>query len=840
MEEMALLPVFMLLLFSSSCHCQSSHDDQLTQAKPLSPGDMLVSKNGSFALDFYSPDNNNTLYMVIRYNNMAEHSPVWIANRVSPITMTPGGGSAKLAITNNQQLALSDSNGQTLWTSSTTTVSTTTGGGAVAVLLDSGNFVLRSANGTVIWQSFDHPTATILPSMKVVLSHNGQVATRLVPWKSINDPSPADFNGSIDPNSNLQFFVWRGAQPYFRITFFSETSVFNGGGGANSTSVVVDTGDDVYFRYTVPDGSPYTRVLFGPQSGTMSLQTWNNSTSQWTIAGFQRPISSSSCDLYASCGPFGYCDTTEATPVCRCPDGFDRIDGNNVSRGCRTNEELICGMDGCRRNEELICGMEDPFVNLTGMRVPDKFLHIGNRSFDECAAECSTNCSCTAYAYVNMSSAAGTLAYASGCLLWTGDLLDMGKVESSGQNLYLRLAGSQVSVAARYKRTSLKILLPVVACLLLLASVALFWTCKYKGKQQKKKTEKREMQEYLRSMNEAGDNLEFSFISFEEIVAATDNFSDSRLLGKGGFGKVYKGVLQGAKEVAIKRLSKGSGQGTEEFRNEVVLIANLQHKNLVKLLGCCIHPDDKLLVYEYLPNKSLDYFLFVSTRKHVLQWPERFKIIQGIARGIQYLHQDSRLTIIHRDLKASNILLDREMSPKISDFGMAKIFNGSQPEANTNRVVGTYGYMSPEYVMGGAFSVKSDIYSFGVLLLEIVSGLRISSPHLIEEFSNLIIYAWNLWKDGKIEDFVDSSLRETCPLDEVARCIHIGLLCVQDNPNRRPLMSTVVFMLENKTTPLSTPMQPVYFACSDPQPEKADDNKELSINDMSLTAVEGR
>ncbi|CAN6362518.1 unnamed protein product, partial [Urochloa humidicola] len=187
--------------------------------------------------------------------------------------------------------------------------------------------------------------------------------------------------------------------------------------------------------------------------------------------------------------------------------------------------------------------------------------------------------------------------------------------------------------------------------------------------------------EYLRSTNEAGDIwLEFPFISFEDIVAATDNFSDSNMLGKGGFGKVYKGILHSTKEIAVKRLCKGSGQGIQEFRNEVVLIANLQHKNLVKLLGCCIHEDEKMLVYEYLPNKSLDYFLFDSARKHTLQWPERYKIIQGIARGILYLHQDSRLTIVHRDLKASNILLDKEMNPKISDFGLARIFSGNQLE----------------------------------------------------------------------------------------------------------------------------------------------------------------
>jgi len=417
--DMVYIAAFIILTFLSSL-CRS--DNQLTQTKPLLPKDTLISEGGDFALGFFSPTNSSKkLYIGIWYHHIAERTVVWVANRDNPIK-TP---SAKLAITGNSELVLSDSQGHTLWTATGKTGGG--GAGASAVLLSSGNFVLRSPNGTELWQSFDHPTDNVLPTMRVLLSYKAQPATHLFAWKGPNDPSTGDFSLGMDPTSNLQLFIWNGALPYFRFPVVNGNPVSGGMQQINGVDVIlyqttINTADKSYYMYTVSPGSPYIRISLD-YTGKGRLLAWNSTTSSWAVI-VEVP---NSCGLYAYCGPFGYCDRTEAIPTCRCLDGFELLDSLNFSRGCQ-------------RREALKCGKEDYFMAMPNMKLPDKFLHIRDRSFEQCAAECTRNCSCMAYAYANLTNG-DTMGDTSRCLVWAGDLIDMEK-QIFEEVLYIRLGKS--------------------------------------------------------------------------------------------------------------------------------------------------------------------------------------------------------------------------------------------------------------------------------------------------------------------------------------------------------------------------------------------------------------
>ncbi|XP_073117574.1 cysteine-rich receptor-like protein kinase 10 isoform X2 [Elaeis guineensis] len=306
-------------------------------------------------------------------------------------------------------------------------------------------------------------------------------------------------------------------------------------------------------------------------------------------------------------------------------------------------------------------------------------------------------------------------------------------------------------------------------------------------------------------------HAESLLIDLSVLRSATANFSEENKLGAGGFGAVYRGTLPNGQEFAAKRLSTTSRQGLAELKNELVLVAKLRHKNLVRLLGVCLEEQEKLIVYEYVPNRSLDTILFDRIRHEQLHWERRHKIIHGIARGLLYLHEDSQLKVIHRDLKAGNILLDADMNPKISDFGLARLFSADRSHSITTRVVGTFGYMAPEYVMHGQFSIKSDVYSFGVLILEIITGRKNSGFSNSESGKYLLAYIWEQWSKGTVLEILDPCLCNNCPTTEVLRCMQIGLLCVQENPSDRPDMSTVVMMLNNDAVSLLAPSSPAFY-----------------------------
>ncbi|CAM0870573.1 unnamed protein product [Alopecurus aequalis] len=306
------------------------------------------------------------------------------------------------------------------------------------------------------------------------------------------------------------------------------------------------------------------------------------------------------------------------------------------------------------------------------------------------------------------------------------------------------------------------------------------------------------------SEDEDTETVDSMLMDISTLRTATGNFAESNKLGEGGFGAVYKGTLRDGEEIAVKRLSRSSTQGVDELRNELALVAKLKHKNLVRLVGVCLEQQERLLVYEFVPNRSLDQILFDTKKGEQLDWGKRMTIIRGVARGLQYLHEDSQLKVVHRDLKASNVLLDADMNPKISDFGLARLFERGQTQGITRRVIGTYGYMAPEYVMGGNYSVKSDVFSFGVMVLEILTGRKNSDTM---ESEDLLTTIWEHWTAGMVLERMDPCLNKGFSESEVMRCIQVGLMCVQENPVDRPVMSEVGMMLGSHTVSLGAPIK---------------------------------
>ncbi|KAL2341983.1 hypothetical protein Fmac_009923 [Flemingia macrophylla] len=551
--------------------------------------------------------------------------------------------------------------------------------------------------------------------------------------------------------------------------------------------------------------------------GLLTRYIWNNKTLKWTEMYEARK---DFCDGYGACGVNGVCNIKNMPVYCDCLKGFipkseEEWDSFNWS-------------GGCIRRTPLNCTQGDRFQKLSWVKLPMLLQYWTNSSMslEECEAQCLNNCSCTAYANSALNEGPH------GCLLWFGDLTDIRLLineEGTQLDLYVRLAASEIESTSNASKGR-KIALIISASLALLLLCIIFYLPK---KYMKRRT--------TGDLGQRKHNEDQSSPLFEidTILAATNKFSIENKIGEGGFGPVYRGKLAHGQEIAVKRLSKTSKQGISEFMNEVGLVAKLQHRNLVSVLGGCTQGEERMLVYEFMPNGSLDHFIFDPLQGKSLNWRKRYDIIVGIARGLLYLHQDSKLTIIHRDLKTSNILLDGELNPKISDFGVAHIVEGDHSELTTNKIVGTLRYMSPEYVVNGLLSLKSDVFSFGVIVLEILSGTRNKNFRHLEHDLNLLGQVWTLWKEERAMEFVDVNLDLTTIPSELLTCLHVGLLCVQKLPEDRPTMSSVVFMLSNESTSLPQPKKPGFFE-EELQYHGYSDKESFSNNAMTITLSEAR
>ncbi|KAI7731049.1 hypothetical protein M8C21_023552 [Ambrosia artemisiifolia] len=318
-------------------------------------------------------------------------------------------------------------------------------------------------------------------------------------------------------------------------------------------------------------------------------------------------------------------------------------------------------------------------------------------------------------------------------------------------------------------------------------------------------------------------SLNFKYTTVEK---ATGNWDDSNKLGQGGFGTVYKGVLPDGREIAVKRLYFNNKFRAVDFYNEVNMISSVEHRNLVRLLGCSCSGPESILVYEYLPNMSLDRFIFDPTRGKALNWEKRFEIIIGTAEGLVYLHENTRCRIIHRDIKASNILLDLRLRAKIADFGLARSFQDDKSHIST-AIAGTLGYMAPEYLAHGQLTEKADVYSFGVLILEVVTGMENNKSKTTEYTDSLVAIAWNHFQQNKVEEIFDPNLMMHIYPNinyqkEAIKVVQVGLLCTQEAPALRPSMSSVLKMLAKDDEPLPLPANPPFI-----------DEKTMELNDIT-------
>ncbi|CAN6251235.1 unnamed protein product [Urochloa humidicola] len=789
--------LLLAFLFVHGAPSSSRAADTIADGQPLYGGQSLVSKRGKFKLGFFQPDKSSQhWYVGIQYNQISAHDVVWVANREAPIIDLD---SSQLSISRDGNLVILDCRRKSpiIWSTNLTNIASVP---TVGVILDTGNLVLTEASNTsaVLWQSFDHFSDTWLPGGKLGRNKLTGETDRLIAWKGYTDPSPSMFSLELDPRGTSQYLLsWNGSEQYWSSGNWSDAGhIFAGvpemtaadaSHGFPYTFGYVDGKDASYFTYHVDDDAVVAHFRMDV-AGQIKFLMWVGSAGagEWQLF-WSEP--KAHCDVHALCGPSGLC-TENALPFCSCPRGFRQRRPlewrrGDYTSGCNRN----AGLRGCGGRDDVNGDKDDDrFYAMAKVKLPSDGRSVVAASGGECELACLGSCSCTAYAYNGS------------CWLWHGNLVNLRDMSgiweaTGGDTIWIRLAASEFSSSAgEGHRKRLLVVGVVVAAAIIIALVSIIAT-----RRRSRRTSRRVVE---------GSLVAFTY---RDLQLVTDNFSDK--LGAGAFGSVFKGsLLAGAAiaPVAVKML-EGDHQGEKQFRAEVSTLGTVQHVNLIRLLGFCSEGTRRLLVYDHMPNGSLDKHLFGANRS-VLSWGTRYRLALRIARGLEYLHEKCRDCIIHCDIKPENILLDGTFSPKIADFGLAKLMGRDFSRVLTT-MRGTVGYLAPEWIAGTAITAKADVFSYGMVLFELVSGRRNAEQRPDGTVDFFPATAAGLLCFGGASDLagaVDVRIGGDADMAEVERACKVACWCVQDDEGARPTMGTVVQVLEGLLD-LSVPPIPTSF-----------------------------
>ncbi|KAK6936755.1 Bulb-type lectin domain [Dillenia turbinata] len=768
-----------------------------------------VSDNGTFAFGFSQTDSSDQFQLAIWFADLpGDRTLVWSANRNSLV-----GQDAILELDNTGNLILTDGK-SIVWASNTSNT-----GVYGATMAESGNFILHNSTLYPIWQSFSHPSDTLLPGQLLtvsleLMSSKSSLRDGYYTLKMLQQPTSLNlaltYNLPASNDSSPQFYsnysYWSG--PEISNVTGDVVAVLN---EAGSFGIVYGQSSDGAVYVYKNDGdtgglssvtnqsvtSAVLRRLILETNGNLRLYRWDNDVNgsrQWMS---EWAAVSNPCDIAGVCGN-GICnlDRSKTNASCTCLPGTSKV-GNGVQCSEDTLQTQMCGAENKNSTSNL---------NITTVPQTNYYFYessaIANYSditvMSKCGDACLSDCECVASVY-------GLSEEKAYC--WILRSLEFGGYEDPGSTLFVKVhRGSQTSDGNRTRSEDSggesvisheKVLvIPIVLTLLVLVGLLcllLYYTI------HRKRALKKAMENALII---AGAPMSFTY---KELQIRTCNFT--QLLGTGGFGSVYKGSLADGTLIAVKKLERFLPHGEKEFVTEVNTIGSMHHMNLVRLCGYCSEGSHRLLVYEFLKNGSLDKWIFAPnySRDRHLDWPTRFHIAIATAQGIAYFHEQCRNRIIHCDIKPENILLDENFCPKVSDFGLAKLMGREHSQVVT-MVRGTRGYLAPEWISNRPITVKADVYSYGMLLLEIVGGRRNLDMSLDAEDFFYPGWAFKEMENGSVMRVADKRLGGAVEEEELIRALKVAFWCIQDEINTRPSMGEVVKMLEGSLYVNTPPM----------------------------------